>query len=466
MRLKPRVLNAGGVIFIAMWSCTPPAGPGAVLNLEELPDLTPPRCDAASLMPLGAPGVVNTTTAAYQRRPRVLVLTNGRFVASWASEDQDGDEHGVFLRVLDTDGTPLTEEIQVNQDSSNDQDFPALTALADGRFVVAWQSGPFFWEDLPSPDGSGTGIYARIFDGDGMPLTDEFLVNDHAVHDQLEVQLSTLEDGSFLAVWTSAREFEFSEGAFGTDGFLAVKRFNADGQVMVEETVAQENEVIGSINLKSEPRNADIVALEGGRFALTWQQARLHPDEMQIGLPYPIVVRARVYDSDGRAVSDVIDVSQQSNAESTNEYDPRITALPGGGFVVAWHSTRPSGNAVLMRHFDRNGTPRDAEYVALPRTGRSSLSVLALDVVQIAQYGAVLGAVMRTEDNGQMLLLQMFDAAGVAFGEPAAFEIGGSTLQTLSLDLSGGDAMGITYVVDAEEFADRDDIEVRLFGCP
>jgi hypothetical protein len=437
-----------------------------VLPLEELPDLVEPECAASMWTGLDEPHVVNTTTAGYQRRSSAVVLTDGRIAVSWASEAQDGDAYGIFLTILDSNGTPLTEEIQANQYTTEDQDYPAMTALPNGAFVVAWQSGSYFYEELASPDGSGTGIYARIFNSDGIAQTDEFQINEHAFHDQLEVELATMGNGDFIAVWTSAREFQFSPGAFGTDGYLAIKRFNANGETVFAESTAQDNEIIGPINLITEPANGSIAALEGGRFVVVWQQVRLHPDVNQVGTPYPILVRARVFEGDGQPVSEVIEVSQQSNSESTNEYDPRVAALPGGGFAVAWTSTRPDGNGVMMRHYDGNGTPRADEYLAAPTSGRTSMTVLGVDLVTVPEFGVAVGTIVRNSSDSQTASFQTISAAGEPFGDASSFDFDGAGLQTFAMHRGDNGSLAAAYVVDAEEFADRDDVEVRIMACP
>lgn len=462
---RATVLIGVGLLAVAgLWSCA--VAPVVMVALEELPELTNPDCDAASWAPVADPQMVNTTTADYQRDPRVLVLTNGRVAVCWVSVLQDGDETGLFLMILDGDGTPLTEEIQVNQYTADKQDTHAMTALPNGAFVIAWQSGPFLWENLPSPDGSGTGVFARIFNADGAPVTDEFQVNEHAFHDQLEVGLTTLSDGSFLAVWTSSREMEFSEGAFGTNSYLAVKRYASDGTVLMDEMVAQDHETIGAINLQIEPGNAAIAALTQGRFALAWQQARLHPDENRIGPPYPRRIRARVFENDGRPVGDVIEVSQQSNAETNTEINARVAALPGGGFAVAWDSVRPGGAGVVMRHFDRNGTPRGNEYLAAPLSGRAATTILELDLVPIPDFGVVLGTAQHDATSGQTASIQLFDAAGQPFGQAAVVELDGSFFQSLSIHGGANGRLAAAYVMSAQDFADRDDVVVRLLGCP
>jgi len=68
--------------------------------------------------------------------------------------------------------TPLRwgTEFLINTTTTGDQVAPSITALADGRFVVAWQ------DFSASPDDpSGYAGRAQVFNADGSPSGAEFL---------------------------------------------------------------------------------------------------------------------------------------------------------------------------------------------------------------------------------------------------------------------------------------------------
>ena len=64
------------------------------------------------------------------------------------------------------------EEFLVNSTTLNDQFAPTITALSDGRFVVAWYDA-----SQTGGDTSGSAIRAQAFDFNGRPVAKEFLVN-------------------------------------------------------------------------------------------------------------------------------------------------------------------------------------------------------------------------------------------------------------------------------------------------
>ena len=85
----------------------------------------------------------NTSTDYLQPDPAIATLTDGRFVVVWQSPFQDGQDAGVVARLYDANGQPLGEEFLVNTTTKDSQDTPAVATLADGGFVVTWQSRDF-----------------------------------------------------------------------------------------------------------------------------------------------------------------------------------------------------------------------------------------------------------------------------------------------------------------------------------
>jgi hypothetical protein len=72
-----------------------------------------------------------------------------------------------------------------------------VTALEDGGFVAAWTS--------QEQDGGGGGIYAQRYDASGKPAGGEFLVNTRTDGDQGGNVVTALKDGGFLVAWYSHR---------------------------------------------------------------------------------------------------------------------------------------------------------------------------------------------------------------------------------------------------------------------
>jgi hypothetical protein len=109
----------------------------------------------ASGVPQGDEFRVNTFTTARQFGPAVTMHANGSFVVVWHSPYQDGSDYGVFGRAFDDAGLPLGSEFQVNSFTTGNQFYPSLASSPGGRFVVTWVSY--------IQDGDNFGTFARQF---------------------------------------------------------------------------------------------------------------------------------------------------------------------------------------------------------------------------------------------------------------------------------------------------------------
>jgi serralysin len=84
-------------------------------------------------------------------------------------------------------------ELKVNEITDGDQQAPSATALADGGWVVAWQS--------LAQDRTGWNIHQRRYDGAGVPDGAESIVNVAASDDQQSPGVTALADGGWIVTW-------------------------------------------------------------------------------------------------------------------------------------------------------------------------------------------------------------------------------------------------------------------------
>ena len=76
---------------------------------------------------------VNTYTNKKQEDPAVATLADGGYVIVWESENQDGSSKGIFAQPYHADGSPNGLELQVNSQAKS-------IPLA---FMLATRSAPF-----------------------------------------------------------------------------------------------------------------------------------------------------------------------------------------------------------------------------------------------------------------------------------------------------------------------------------
>jgi alpha-tubulin suppressor-like RCC1 family protein len=158
----------------------------------------------AAAQPDSAELAVNTTTQGHQSNPAVAGLTNGSFVVTWQATDASGD--GIFLQRYNATGHKIGGQAQVNTVSVDDQSLPAIAGLANGGFVIAWQSA--------QQDGSGLGVYAQCYRANGAKQGGETHVSTATAGNQVAPAIAGFTDGGFVAAWTSAGQDGSGQGIY------------------------------------------------------------------------------------------------------------------------------------------------------------------------------------------------------------------------------------------------------------
>ncbi|MEP5177733.1 MAG: cadherin-like domain-containing protein, partial [Marinobacter alexandrii] len=262
--------------------------------------------------PVGTEILVNTATASNQSSPDITSLSNGGFVITWEDSSQGsggatGDTSGgaIKAQVFNADGTPVGTEFLVNTATQGNQFDPIITAFSNGGFVIAWETGD---------------IKAQVFGADGTPLGSEILVNTKVDRGQRFPEITELSNGRFVVTWEDS-----NKGSFGKS-VIRAQVFEEDGTPVGTEILV--NTAVSGIQGAQE-----ITALSNGGFVVTWGDG----SEGNGGAPgdaSDFAIKAQVFDADGTPVGTELLVNTATEYE---QYDPSITALPNGGFVVTWN---------------------------------------------------------------------------------------------------------------------------------
>src|SRR5439155_1323389 len=145
--------------------------------------------------PQGGEFRVNTTTNQEQRNAAVAMSPGGSFVVVWSSDNQDGNNLGVFGQRFDAAGSPQGSEFRVNSFTAGAQQNPAVAMGPGGSFVVVWASN--------NQDGSSWGVYGQRFNASGVPQGAEFQVNTTTANAQEGPAVAVGAGGSFAVTWSS-----------------------------------------------------------------------------------------------------------------------------------------------------------------------------------------------------------------------------------------------------------------------
>lgn len=303
----------------------------------------------------GTEFLINTTTVGYQSYPALTALADGRFVAAWTDQsDSGGDASSSAIRaqVFNADGSKLGAEFLVNTTTASYQLDPALTALADGRFVVVWTD-----ESLSIDDASGDAARGQVFNADGSKSGTEFLVNTTTTGNQRQPTLTALADGRFVASWADV-------SASGDDtSFFAVRAqvFNADSSKSGAEFLV--NTTTASFQLQP-----TLTALADGRFIAAWLDGSAN-----VGDTPGTDIRAQIFNADGSKSGAEFLVNTTT---AGNQLQPSLTALADGRFVIGWLDQRSgaddtSGWAVRAQVFNADGSKAGTEFLVNTTTANT-----------------------------------------------------------------------------------------------
>ncbi|NGO50253.1 calcium-binding protein [Allomesorhizobium camelthorni] len=291
-------------------------------------------------MPIGRIGqeiIVNSTATGSQGDSSITALADGRFVATWRSLDGgDGDGSCIRARLYNGDGSAAGDDFIVNSTVANDQNLPSITALADGRFVATWES-------YDTIDDQGSCIRARIYNADGSPAGDDFIVNSTPEGYQFSPSITALADGRFAVTWES-----FDSGD-GSGNCIRARIYNADGSATGDDFVVNSTPDEGQFD-------PSITALADGRFVVTWTS-------FDPGDGSGSCVRGRVHNADGSAAGNDFVVNSTA---AGNQLDTSITALADGRFVATWQSADTgdgSGNCIRARIYNANGSASGGDFI-------------------------------------------------------------------------------------------------------
>ncbi|MBM3846413.1 MAG: hypothetical protein FJ405_09025, partial [Verrucomicrobia bacterium] len=134
--------------------------------------------------------------------PDIAALPGGKAAVTWSTFGPDGDLQGVFGQVIGSGGiSPEGFVFQANQFFRFNQRNPSVSALSDGRFVIAWISEQQRLVGSEAGTKPSVDVYARIFESSGEPASLEFRLNES---NQIcaNPSIAGLQGGGFLASWT------------------------------------------------------------------------------------------------------------------------------------------------------------------------------------------------------------------------------------------------------------------------
>lgn len=382
---------------------------------------------SAAGTPVGSEVRVNTTTDLTQTGATIASLTNGGWVITWSGNGtqlDNADVYGVFQQAYNPDGTRNGTETRVNVTPDGEQYLQQVTGLADGGWVVTWTDF--------SADTTGGNISQRVFNEDGTPRGGQVLVNTTTSGLQFRPTVVALPQGSennlaggWIVVW---------EGNGSGDGQgIFQQTYSASGQPVGSETVV--NTTVAMPMSGGDQQNPHVTALNDGRWVVTWAG---------YGIGDNLGIFQQIFNADGSRDGSEVRVNTST---SLNQFDPTVTALSNGGWVVTWHGNGVNDdNGVFQQVYAANGTKVGTETrIHLETTG-----------------GQVLGGVSALSGGGWISSWAGDDAEGnwgyylQSFrinNDPTGVKINGNETLTVFESLGPGSEIGALSAIDVDTSA-------------
>ncbi|MNO74360.1 Bifunctional hemolysin/adenylate cyclase precursor [compost metagenome] len=210
-------LTGGG--YVIAWKVE--SGPGQV-------DIRAQRYDANGTK-LGAEHRVNTYSLGEQDSPEITALKDGGYVVAWASFGQDGSNWGAYLQRYDANGAMVGSETRINTTVVGEQDGPTIIALNDGGYLATWEG---------SGTGDSYGIFAQRFTAAGAKTGGEVRINTTTIGAQQDPAVAALTNGGYAVAWQSSPQGPTDDDSSLGPSDIYVQLYNASGAKVGGQTLA------------------------------------------------------------------------------------------------------------------------------------------------------------------------------------------------------------------------------------
>lgn len=152
--------------------------------------------------------LVNNIIYSDQSTPEVTGLSNGNFVVVWYTRDAEqdnSDRNAIKAQLYSATGVEIGSEFFVKDGENGGQRNPSVIALKDGGFLVSWTSSYLY-------DGSGSSIRAQQFANDATAVGDTFTVDSHGAGYQGHSDVTALADGGYVVAWQTDDSSQDGDG--------------------------------------------------------------------------------------------------------------------------------------------------------------------------------------------------------------------------------------------------------------
>jgi hypothetical protein len=276
-------------------------------------------------------------------RPAVAALTDGGYMVAWTVNIGAG-VWAVRTQRYAANGTPVGGVQQVNTLTGPAQRGVDATGLAGGGYVITWVRMDV---NAACSEGPGGTVVARRYGPDGAPTGPEQEVNSlPGVPAIRDTNVASLSDGGYVVTWAA-------DPQCSTGGIFA-RRYNAEGSAVGAETRLSDERFLSA---------PAVTGLLGGGYVIAWRvnasalliTQRFSADGSRMGTQVPV-------DPD-ISFSLCGDPRRQPILCPSFQGDPDLAGLDDGGYVIAWRAIpafivgrSDEDNFAHARRFTADGT--------------------------------------------------------------------------------------------------------------
>ena len=208
---------------------------------------------------------LNEFTMSMQWLPTITGLADGGFVVTWQSSQLYNSGYAVKARIFNADDTSRVGEFLVNELTYRSQNFPDITSLEDGGYIISWTSS-----DSQEDEFSARDIIGRIFNADGTERLSNFLIHKNTLNGQNDLNIIELNNGSFkstLKTYSSKKDgdsFPIKEHIFSADSTEQVLEFIANEYMSLNQALVEITTFLNSIEHHADGTNENAtLAIKG-----------------------------------------------------------------------------------------------------------------------------------------------------------------------------------------------------------
>jgi len=341
---------------------------------------------------------INQDTTSDQYTPFVTSLTNGNAFVVWTGVQNGYSD--IYGRIFYTNGTVLSNEFGINQVTASAQQYPSVASLTNSNIFAAWQ-------------GSQTGdhdIYGRIFSSNGTALTNDFRINQNITSNQQYPSVASLTNGNTFVAWMGSQ----------------AGNFDIYGRIFSSNGTALSNEFVINQNTASDQIKSSLVGLANGNAFVAWQGN-------QTGSPD---IYGRIFSSNGTALSNEFGINQ---IIVFDQYSSSVASLTNGAVFTAWGGDQ-TGNSDIYGRIFTNDT---LSSLILPSTTGSLPTTIFLTTASLTSGlgttgGATTGNAATTLNQGTSSILTSNFITTSSPAQTSSMNKGGSISVPVIAGVAGG----------------------------